>query len=288
MTYQLATAKVWDGSEWVQAVGESWFSQFDDTTPVDAATATITADVTAHTKGAYTEIVASTAAETSAVWFRFFGVGTASTNTATLLDIAVGASGSETIVIPNVGIGSAATPNRNGVCVLVPLRVAAGTRISARIQSVVAGGKTGSVEMRTFAWGNPALSPTALDTFGSDTATSQALVFASAGAYTQVAASTTKAYKAFVMVPSAHNIQLDNTTVVITLATGAAASETPIGQTSGRTAASEEVDTAVFPIVPTSADVPTGSRLAVLNTGLSGSGAGTTTRYGVTVIGIPA
>jgi len=103
--------------------------------------ATVTADgTTAHTKGAYAELIASTAYDAFGITVAIAGLGTAaSTNTRSLVDIAVGAASSEVNIIPNLICGQAgqwASASFGPATYFFPLYIPAGTRLSARIQSL--------------------------------------------------------------------------------------------------------------------------------------------------------
>jgi hypothetical protein len=234
MTYQLATAKVWDGAAWVPAKGGGgaagpWFDRITGGN-VGRGSATVTADTTAHTKGAWTQLVASTSAAASALLIYVENIRQNTVDTASLVDIGVGASGSETAIVPNVAVGQAGSMGndlRVGLFFIVPVQVPSGSRISARLQSLVTGGKTGVVTVTAMPWGDPTLLPTTVDVLGTSTATSQGTV-GSASAWTQVVASTAVEYRAIsVLVCGATNIQ--NTAIRnISFATGSSGAETPI------------------------------------------------------------
>jgi hypothetical protein len=287
VTTQIANASVWNGSAWVDAVGRSWY-QNQPNTPTSTGTATVTANTSAHTKGAYAEVIASTSAAGTMLVLIFSGVQTSNANTATLVDIATGAAGSETIIIPNIAIGgSAQSAVRDiaGVALTLPVNIPAGTRLSARIQSVVTGGKTAGVEARVYSINDPSLTATTLTTLAADTATSQGLSLAGAsGSYTQVIASTAAAYSALAISPSVHNSVIPNNHGVYTVATGAAGSEVDIGTIECFNWSSEgvaSVATGTYTVFPVT--LPAGSRVAVKHNIASNPD-----RYGVSVIGVPA
>jgi len=104
--------------------------------------AAVTGDSTIHTKGAYAELIASLDYDVYGITVSLSGVGlTASTNNRLLADIAVGAASSEVVIIPNLMGGN--SPAWNGAAggaavYFFPLYIAAGTRLSARCQGLVA------------------------------------------------------------------------------------------------------------------------------------------------------
>jgi hypothetical protein len=92
---------------------------------------------TVHVKGSYAQIVAATARAYDAI--AIWGFVTTATGSAILLDVAIGAAGVEKIILPNVyleGNGPKSTP---GGVDFIPLRIPAGTRIAARMQSSSSG-----------------------------------------------------------------------------------------------------------------------------------------------------
>lgn len=84
-----------------------------------------------NTLTAWTEVIASAAADSGIMWIEFIGLHVSGADTSTLLDIGVGAPGSETVLIDGIPFYG-----HNAITsLMVPIRIAAGTRISARVQS---------------------------------------------------------------------------------------------------------------------------------------------------------
>lgn len=216
---------------------KSWFEDISQNPVSEATSITVTANNAAHTKGSWTELVSSTSADATFIVVEVVGVASSTVDSATLLDIGIGASGSETDLIPNVAIGGAA--NIGGglarFAFQVPIKIASGTRISARIQSVVAGppAKTAVVSIWTFNMSDFAYAPTAVDVIGTSTATSTGTAMSgSSGTWVQITASTSNDYKAVVLVPSTSSTAIGTINVNYTLGTGASGLEVGIGQTS--------------------------------------------------------
>ena len=93
---------------------------------------TVTASATPFTKGNYAQLVASSAhAYTGLVASIFVNAGTPYRF---FVDIAVGGAGSEQVIIPNIQ-----TSLNDNLTSFVPVRIPAGTRISARCQNSAAG-----------------------------------------------------------------------------------------------------------------------------------------------------
>lgn len=254
--------------------------------PIDASSiVTVTANSTAHTKGSWTQLIASTTADASYIVIDAGDVSSSGVNTATLLDIGTGASGSESALIENIAIGGAARlAFRAAFAFGVPIKIASGTRIAARIQSLVTGGKTATIRVFTFNLGDYAAAPTSVDVIGTSTGTSAGTAMSGAsGTWTQVIASTSRAYRAVVLVPSSSDTAAANITIQLTLGTGASGSEVEFGR---MFAQFSDVETAGFgaafsPLM--AGNIPSGTRLAVRHdvaTGVSGP-------YDVTLIGIP-
>jgi hypothetical protein len=260
------------------------FFEDDTALAVSSGSATVTAGASAHTKGSWSEIIASSASNSSLVVISVNAFTTA-TDTSTLLDIGTGASGSETAIIENIAVGGAGTANSNISYIFpVPFKIASGTRIAARIQSLVTGGKTATIRVNLINTGDYDQAPTSVDVSGTNTATSTGTAMSGAsGTWVQVIASTTRAYRGVVMVPNlASNDVLNIQPLIYELGTGASASEVVIGQVENHTSNSEFVGIrAIFsPLI--SKAIPSGTRLAVRHNISSNP-----SRYGVTLIGIP-
>jgi hypothetical protein len=243
-----------------------------------SSSVTVTANATAHTKGAWVQLVASTSANASAIYIETTVVNNGF-DTSCLLDIGTGASGSETALISNIAIGgSRAVLGSYGF--VVPIQVPSGTRISARIQHIT-GSATGSVLVETRNYGDYAQSPTSVDTIGVNTATSEGTNFSANNTYVQLTSSTSRAYRAVVMLPNVSGNALATIKTPFTLARGASGSETEIATRYYEYGNSENVNMNDDPLVP--AVIASGTRLAVKFTGASAN----FDQYGVCLIGIP-
>lgn len=283
MSYQLTTAKIWNGSAWVDAAGgaQPWYSAAPTKRIADFSNVTVQADTAAHTKGAWAEVVSSLADDASLLLLHVSNIAVTATNTATLIDVGVGAAGSETVIAANIAVGGAVV-FAESLVVALPVAVASGSRVACRIQSVVTGGKTARVDGFFYKGGT---APTTVDVLGTSTATSQGTSLSGAsGSYTQVVASTAKAYKAIAIIPSIHNATIANINPgTYTLAKGSAGSEQDLGQTRFQTTSAELVvsRSPLGSIYLVSADLPAGSRLSVKHDIFANPD-----RYGVTLIGI--
>lgn len=250
--------------------GNAWFENFS-TIESSTGSATVTANSTAHTKGSWVQIIASNSEETSAVLLVVSGVSTAATDTATLVDIGVGSSGSETVIAENIAIGG----NAN-VAQLIPLRVPSGSRIAARIQSKVSGGKTATVALRTHQVGNIGSVPFSVDVLGTSTVTSEGTPLTTS--YTEVVASTSKDYRAICIVESLSTTTASNAAIDITVGVGVSGSEVEICKKIVGTNTSEQIISFAQALPVSGVYVPAGSRLAAKTS---------TSACDVTIIGVP-
>jgi hypothetical protein len=240
----------------------------------------LTANTAAHTKGSWSQVIASTAAQGSWLHVLCSGFNTAATNTASLIDIAIGASGSEVAIISNVAVGGSA-----GLYFNFPVQIPSGSRLSARIQSVVTGGKTGSVNLFVIDAGDYAVSPTSVDVIGTSTATSEGTSFSGAsGTWVEATASTSQRYRAVSFVPSLHDSDVATiTNSIADIGVGAAGSEVAFGSSRYNTNLNEFIANAdPRGLDPLGRDIPAGSRLAVRH-----AIAANPSKYGFTLIGIP-
>jgi hypothetical protein len=196
--------------------------------PVSSYTAfvTVTADVTAHVKGAWTEIIASSSADADCVDLAIQAIGASSVDTGTLVDVGIGGSGSEVAIISNIAVGSFATvanaPFANKI--RIPVFVPAGSRISVRIQSVVTLGKTGQFAIRLMSGGNPSATSSTSEALGTFPASSEGTALNSTG-WTEIVAATSKHYQYLLLIPSASNSVLASLTRTIVFGSGASGSE---------------------------------------------------------------
>jgi hypothetical protein len=261
------------------------FFEDDQLVPVNTAgPVTVTANSSAHTKGAWAEVIASTSANASYLVLVVRDIGASATDTATLIDLATGASGSESAFASNIAVGGASGTASLGINIPTPFQIPSGTRISARIQSVVTGGKTASVFAYLFDAGDYAAAPTSLDAIGTFTATSKGIEFSgSSGTWVEATASTAQAYRGVIFVPSIHSGSIfGNAEYTCTIGVGAAGSEVEIGSSNVGTTSSELVSSSYPYTALFGRSIPAGSRLAVKHTLVSNPD-----RYGFTLIGIP-
>jgi len=264
---------------------EDWFEQSSYTLVNASAEVSITANTSAHTKGSYSELIASSSANAGLLVLMVQDIHASTVNTATLIDIATGASGSETDIIGNLAVGGAVTTTGpTGIVVAVPFKIASGTRLAARIQSVVTGGKTATAQVFLLTAGSDyATAPTSVDVIGGNTANSEGISFSGAsGTWVQATASTSRAYRAVALVPSAHNGGLATINPQLELGVGAAGSE----QAFGLAIVGYNTNESVLSLPPYLSlfgrNIPAGSRLAVKHNIAANPG-----HYGFTLIGIP-
>lgn len=189
-----------------------WDCNISDTPASGSWGTVITADSTAHTKGSYAEIIASTTYDWYGFWMTIPETYVSGSDTSQLMDIAIGAAASESIIISNFVSGY--SPNAGFQPYFFPLYIPRGSRISARIQAVIA-----SDVARVVLWGNngnsglPGPLFTGCDTYGDDTATSSGTsvtpgISSSWGSDTNIGSTTTKNYDAILVVPTYRDVSL--------------------------------------------------------------------------------
>jgi hypothetical protein len=235
VTDRLVSAKVWDGSAWVNAGVPWWGLQIKE---ADSNFATVTCDTTAHVKGPWTQIISSTAAASDVLGVLFLSIGANGQNTATLVDIGVGASGSEVAVIENLAVGGASS-TFNALQYSIPLAIPQGTRIAARTQSVVTGGKTALVAVSPFSTNNFSKAPSTVTVIGTNTATSEGVPSLSNNTWTEITASSPAKFQAVILVPSLTATVATTGTSIIELGVGSAGNEVLINTVTYRISSSE-------------------------------------------------
>jgi predicted secreted protein len=109
----------------------------------------------AHTKDTtWTQLIAASAFDAQLVVVNITSSSASNTNTSTLIDIGIGAAAAETVIIPDLlggycaAVGSVPGPRSY----IFPLYIPAGSRISARAQSIRT---TGSASVLVQLWGGP-------------------------------------------------------------------------------------------------------------------------------------
>lgn len=211
--------------------------------PVNVASAvTVTADVSTHTKGAWTEVIASSSGPADLVYLYVINAQSA-TATEGLLDVGVGSAGSEVVVVSNAVGGSTSitsptvgvTPGVNPLQIF-PVNIPAGSRVAVRIQNVVSS-RTANVSVSLLYSGQPA--PSTLDTIGATTATSRGTNLPTSNTYVQLVASTSQTYRGVVMVCCAAGSAQNSESSVYTLAVGGSGSEVELGTATFASNASE-------------------------------------------------
>lgn len=105
-------------------------------TPASSRGITVTNPGAANTKGAWVTVIASTAVDAKALLIQVSHDNSAVVDERALVDIGVGAAASEVVLVPNlIGGGIGYTTVKHCHSYILPVRVAAGTRIAARFQS---------------------------------------------------------------------------------------------------------------------------------------------------------
>lgn len=276
----LGATPLFKNVDWFQPAAYNIVDNSNPGSPVQ-----LVASSTAHTKGSWTELIASTSADASFLVVQMTNVGANATNTATLLDLATGASGSETAFASDIAIGSHTTAiggGRVGGLFGFPIKIPSGTRISARIQSVVSS-KTCNIIIFLIDAGDYATAPTSVDVIGADTATSQGTSFSgSSGTWVEATASTSQAYRAVTLVVSGHDAAMGNQTGIYEMGVGASGSEVGFGAARYQHT-TVEFTSLMHPYTYMSGrNIPAGSRLAVKHPITADP-----SKYGFCLIGIP-
>jgi len=233
---------------------------------VNANVVTVTASTSAHTYGAWTQIISSTAADTSVLFINCGGVSTSTVNTASVLSIGIGSSGNEVeLFFFAVGAYSSlgGSINNSSVAVVVPVTLPAGTRIAARLQSIVTGGKTATVTIATFD-ADPANfvnGPKQHESLGVNLSLSEGTSIAANNAYTEIVASTNTSYRGVTVCGSAASNDMAGITGTMTVAVGPAGSEIDFGTLNFWTGGTEFYISLANNYFPRY--IPSGSRISI-------------------------
>lgn len=196
----------------------------------DGGSITFDASGTPHAVGAYVEIDASLSVDVSGIMIRNVNnVNTAGADTSTILEIATGAAAAE-VVKARVVLGH----TNSGTLIHVPIYIPAGTRVAGRARSVVASKQI--VEFVTFIPVSGGLRPSATpELMGFDLANSRGTLINNSGvintdgAWTELVAATTQRISLLSIMPSGGSSNnLNNSTIRLDIAVGAAAAEVAI------------------------------------------------------------
>lgn len=198
-----------------------------------ATPTTLTANASANTKGTYVEFVASTTFTSNRISVCVRQTAAAN-GRGYLLDVATGAASSEVDVLSNIAYeGFGGSTLRGGGCVTVPLTIASGTRVSARIQSST-GGSTAQVSIMLGRVGTQS-APTSYTTLGANTSTSQGTAvdpggtINTKGSYVEFTASTSAVTQVMAVIVGANaNADPSSAFWYVDIATGGAGAETVI------------------------------------------------------------
>jgi hypothetical protein len=260
-----------------------WFEYASPNIINSGVSITVNANATANTKGNWTQLIASSSSNTSFIFVGVSNIGATATNTATLLDIGIGASGSETAIIGDVAVGASGSFSQGAANIYgVPFKIPSGTRISARIQSVVTS-KFSSISAFLMDLGNYNTAPTSVDVIGADTANSKGISFSGAsGSWNEAIASTSRDYRAVCCVLSSHNSDVAGITITWDVGIGASGSEVVFGGGRAPVSSNEVISNATPYNYLFGRKIPAGSRLAVRH-----NIAANPDRYGFTLIGVP-
>lgn len=230
----------------------------------------VTADSSAHTKGAWAELVASTAYTSS--WMIVQAHSPATAN-GFLVDIGVGASTAETVLLPNLSFHSPTAGGRETTHTLtLPIGVPAGTRISARCQATTG---SGTIRVVVVLIAAPIAAPPTfrrVENCGANPATSVGVVVADPGgvahtdgAWTELIAATGFNYKwlGLSVYNSSDTGYGGAVSTLIDLAVGGAGSEVAIVNDlvfSGDTITDGTQGEVCFPVA-----IPAGTRISARN-----------------------
>lgn len=248
-----------------QAAATPWFSDANQELVGNNVGTTLTASSTPHTKGAWTQLIASTTEETTLLAVGMTTVAITNTDTATLLDIGVGASGSESAIVSNIAVGSAnaGATGADGLYFFIPIKIASGSRISARIQSVVAS-RSGVVTVFAYKFSSSSLIPTSADVIGTSTATSEGTTLSASNAWTQIISATSQDYSAIILLPSLSDAAVASSlNFTMDVGIGASGSEVVIGTSVGRVFSTEGIAIRTVQYNLIGREIASGTRIAV-------------------------
>ena len=239
--------------------------------------ATITASATPHEKGVWASVLTASSfrAETIIVCLAG-GTGANGVATSALLDIGYGPDADNvTTIVANLNVGYSHSTALGGMFVtfVLPYDLASGSQLWARLQGIVVS-ETVIVSVQLREAGTNAAAPTAITTYGANTATSNGVTLtnpASANtkpaAYDTITASTTADHRYLLVSASAASEvagTLFASTGLVDIAIGAASSEVVImGNLPFSTTTNEIIAVApAYWAIPLTRAIPSGTRIS--------------------------
>lgn len=221
---------------------------------------TLTAAGTINTYGAWTELIASTSADFDGLIVSTSVIGANGVATAAVLSLGTGAAASEVeIMAYAVGGHAMGTVGRN--IYYIPIRIPSGTRLSGRFQCETIS-RTGVVHIGGVGTSHPA-SATSVDVLGLNLGTSRGTAIAVSNTYAEIVASTSRDYRALVVVPCTRGSSGNADTVTYTVGIGGSGAELDIGSVVVTSTTTEQIA-----ISPTTygtlitQHIPAGTRIA--------------------------
>lgn len=118
--------------------GAGWGANLPATPSTTQFGTRLTASATPHAKGSYAQLVASTLYDVHGLWLIVNGSAVAATRTDMMLDLAIGAASSEVVILPEFLCGWRSAPTVGPQAVFLPFFIPKGTRVAARLQSLIA------------------------------------------------------------------------------------------------------------------------------------------------------
>lgn len=222
----------------------------------------------AHTKGStYTTLIASTAFDASAIWIM---LDDCPAGNDFLIDIAIGAASSEVIICSNLYGGTSTGSLVYGANYFVPIKITAGTRVSARCQATGAS-QAIRVSALLFAQGFLPGQPLSLvTTYGDATADSGGTSIDPGGTantkpatFTEIVASTTYPIRALIVAfGNQANAVRTSASWLVDVAIGAASSEQIIFPNIVLNASSSPDTVLPQTTPPLPVNIPAGTRLS--------------------------
>ncbi len=232
---------------------------------------TVTADASAHTKGAWVQLVASAPFDVTMIKVSSTNTTHVSaTDSSQLTDIGVGTSTNEKVLIANIPTGYSALYEIAPQGAWFPIQIPSGSRISARMQATIT---VDTVDIKLFMYGGSSWSSVpmfqSIDTIGALTASSHGTLLSDS--IVEIIASTAEDYKALGYgVDGGGAVSMGNDRFLELFVGAGAAEKSLINNFTIWTANSEAIDRTEIPqgIIPIEMNIPSGSRLSAQ---LSGS-----------------
>lgn len=231
-----------------------------------------------NTPGAWTELITASAADAHYVTLNFINTYVSAQAVPMLADLAIGAAGSEVAIVSSIACGQ-----MNGVTVVLPLFVTAGSRIAIRLTTAYASPSAATIrcELDDRADRSGRRNPSKLVTMGATVGSSTGVAITSNDTWVEIISATTEPYQGLMFSVTGNDASVTSSNGVFSLGVGTSGAEQVIDTVPVSWNALEYYAAYTGGFYPVSGTFPKGTRIAAKTS------TGVNNNIGVVVLGVP-